>query len=84
MVRVQIQTHRIVELDSASESPNGSNSSTLPTPPGLTTNDARLAINIEKLFSDIYLTDGRGRLHVQSPPKITPASIDDIQKVASS
>lgn len=81
MVQFQIQTHRIVDPNAPSESTiSEESSSKARLPPGLTPNDARLAIRVEKLFTDVYLADGRGRLHAQKVPA-TPTSIEEIQGI---
>lgn len=79
MVKFQTQTHCIVDPNTPSQSTNCEQSSTKARiPPGLTPNDARMAIRVEKLFADVYLADGRGRLHVQKVLE-TPTSIEEIR-----
>jgi Pterin 4 alpha carbinolamine dehydratase len=57
-VKIQTQTHYIPGPSIPIPDADGKN---VRPPPVITLNDARLAIRIEKLFTDIYLADGRGR-----------------------
>jgi hypothetical protein len=52
------------------------------TPPGITLNDARLAIRIEKLFTDVYLADGRGRLTGDNSPAPTPGTPEELRQIS--
>jgi hypothetical protein len=44
-------------------------------PPGITLKDVRLAIRIEKLFSEVYLPDGRGRGTGEKQPGQAPETL---------
>jgi hypothetical protein len=44
-------------------------------PPGITPKDVRLAIRIEKLFSEVYLPDGRGRNTGEKQPGQAPETL---------
>lgn len=83
MVHLQVQTHRITKPTPLPDSAIHENASRGRLPPGLTLNDARLAINVEELFTNVYLADGRGRLHAQSNTA-NPATIHGINNIGHS
>lgn len=80
MVEFKTQTHRIIDPSISSAEAEGKKTQI---PASLTPNDARLAIRVEKLFSDVYLADGRGRT-LGTAGGTAPATLEEIQQMAKS
>jgi Pterin 4 alpha carbinolamine dehydratase len=79
-VKIQTQTHRIVNPSVLVPDADGK---IVRTPPGITLNDARLAIRIEKLFTDVYLPSGRGRPTGESTNVLkTPETLEEMKILA--
>jgi hypothetical protein len=80
-VKIQTQTHRIT---GPSIPIPAANRKITRTPPGITLNDARLAIRIEKLFTDSYLADGRGRPTGDNANGLTtPGTLEEMKTLAA-
>ncbi|KIM75952.1 hypothetical protein PILCRDRAFT_826793 [Piloderma croceum F 1598] len=80
-VKIQTQTHRIAGPSIPIPDADGK---IIRTPPGLTLNDARLAIRIEKLFTDVYLADGRGRPTGDNANVLTtPETLEEMEVLAA-
>jgi len=77
-VKIQTQTHDIPGPSVPVPDADGK----IPrVPPGITLNDARLAIRIEKLFTEVYLADERGRVGGNAAK--TPETLEEMQQVVA-